>query len=316
MKAAVICSEGIDDTLLMMVASHRLFAKGYTVSTYQDGLCEMNKWFPSHHLRKRALLHGSEQTLSEYNLVILQYDHSPLAHKIIELYKKGHIHNLSVFYSHYQRDKHPALTSWDRVFDQSKSMVENIATSVASLLQCKQISKNNGLIVPKELKRKQNGKRILIDPIGKTSNNTWKEQKFIKLASMIAEKGYEIAFIVHHVKKRIRWLSLLNGDFLLPTFPTLSHLAAYVYESSLLIAHESDVGHLASNLHIPTLIIPSYPKQVALRRPDWFFAHIVTPPPLACPCRWFCFHKKKEHSFISTKRVFRHFMRIHMDLSY
>jgi len=315
MRAAVICSERISDGLMMMVASHRLFTRGYKVTTYQDALPQMRTWFPHHDLRQRSPLIGLEQTLSCYDLVILQYENSPLSHTVINLYKKGHIHNLSVFYSHYQRGTHPEVTCWDQVFDRSKSMVENIAHAVASLLQCTQVSKNNGLMIPKDLKQSRHLKRILIHPKEAPSDHAWKREKFIKLAFMLAEKGYKIAFIVN-TEQRLNWISLVGNRFLFPILSTLSHLATYVYESSFLIADDSDVGHLASNLHIPTLIIAACAKKMALRCPGWFLTHVVTPPPWIPNFKGVRLRDKQWYSFISPKRVFRHFEQMYMHESH
>jgi len=306
MKAAVICSQGIGDGLLMMVASHRLFSRGYTVTTYQDALHELAKWFPDHHFKKRSSLQALQQQLAPYDLIILQNDNSSLSNGIINLYKQGKLQNLSVFYSSYEKTKHTPLTSWDRIFDRSRPMVDNIAEAIASVLQCAQVSKNNGLVPPSDLKRSCHSNRILIHPTSTTPLRTWNPQKFIEVAQRLVQKGYEVAFCVSP-KERPDWVPLVEGSFLMPVFPSLSELAAYVYESGFLIGNESGTGHLASNLHIPTLIVASCRKQMALWRPGWFAGKVLTPYRFIPNFKGSRLREKKWQTFISPKRVVRTF---------
>ena len=304
MKAAVICSGGIGDGLMMMVASHRLFSRGYEVTTYQDCLEELSAYFPNHKFKKRSFLIDTKNELSAYDLIILQNDNSPLSRTIIHLYKQGYLHNLSVFYSSYEKEKHGTLTSWDRVFNRKHPMVENIAKAVASLLQCTQISKNNGLIVPKELKKHRFPHRILIHPTSTTPKRTWHNHKFLKLAQVIEKQGYLVAFCVSP-KEYLGWKALIRGHFTLPYFKSLDKLAAYIFESAFLIGNESGTGHLASNLHIPTLIVASCRKQMYLWRPSWFMTTVVTPPRIIPNVKGFRWREDHWQSCISVKRVLK-----------
>ena len=318
MKAAVICSQGIGDGLLMMVASHRLFSRGYRVTTYQNALHQLSKWFPDHQFKKRSSLEDLDklnQLLSPYDLIILQNDNSPLSKSIIELYKQGKLHNLSVFYSSYEKGKHAPLTSWDRVFDRSRPMVDNIAEAVASVLQCTQISKNNGLVIPAGLEKGQYTKRVLIHPTSTTLYGTWDSYKFIEVANLLAYKGYEVVFCVSP-QERPEWVPLVEESFQLPIFPTLSELAAYVYESSFLIGNDSGPGHLASNLHIPTLIIASCRKRMALWRPGWFAGKVLSPSRFIPNFKGSRLREKKWKVFISPKRVLRTFQFMQMRKRY
>ena len=59
--------------------------------------------------------------------------------------------------------------------------------------------------------------------------------------------------------------------------PCLKTLATYLYESGFFIGNDSGLGHLASNLKIPTLTIAGNAKQIKLWRPDWSLGQVVTP---------------------------------------
>lgn len=306
MKAAVICSQGMGDALLMMVASHCLFLKGYTVTTYQDTIHQLHSWFPGHHFKKRPSLHALEEELSSYDKIILQNDNSSLSNAIIDLYKFGRLPNLSVFYSSYEEKKHARLTSLDRVFDRSHTMVDNIAEAIASILQCPQVSKNNGLVIPCAFKKNRYPKRVLIHPTSSTPLRSWCPHKFIKVAQNLVQAGYEVAFCVSP-SERPEWFLLVKDRFLLPLFLTLHELAGFIYESSFLIGNESGTAHLASNLQIPTLLVASSQKQTNLWRPGWFTTKMITPCGFIPNFKGLRLREKKWQAFISTRRVIKAF---------
>ncbi|KAG6558753.1 hypothetical protein RHABOEDO_001166 [Candidatus Rhabdochlamydia oedothoracis] len=308
MKAAVICSQGMGDGLLMMIASQYLFSKGYMVTTYQDSLPQLNTWFPNHHLKKRSSLKELEKQLSAYEIIILQNDNSSLSNAIIDLYKLGKLYKLSVFYSSYEERKHARLTSLDRVFDRSRSMVDNIVGAIASILQCPEVSKNNGLVIPCEFKQNRYPKRVLIHPTSTTPLRTWSAHKFIKVAQNLVQKGYEVAFCVSP-SERPEWCLLVKDRFPLPFFPSLHELAGFIYESAFLIGNESGTVHLASNLQIPTLVIASCQKQMALWRPSWFSTKVITPYRFIPNFKGFRLRQERWQLYISPKQVIRAFIK-------
>lgn len=111
--------------------------------------------------------------------------------------------------------------------------------------------------------------------------------------------------------ERKEWLSLLNNRFLLPEFPTVSELAAYLYESHFLIGNESGTGHLASNLGIPTLIVAGCPKQMILWRPGFLLGQVITPPSYIPNFKFLRLREKKWQTFISPRRILKAFDKMH-----
>ena len=137
--AAIITSKGIGDGLMMMVAAHRLLQEGYLVTTYHNLLHQLSDWFEGHNFRR--VPSSYEEELQSYDLIIMQNDNSERSRHITQLFQKGKLQSLSIFYASYEKSKHAPLTSWDQVFHPHWPMVENIAKAVAVLLQTKQVSK-------------------------------------------------------------------------------------------------------------------------------------------------------------------------------
>ena len=277
---------------MMMVASHRLNLEGYEVTTFQNTLHQLAPYFPGHHFAKR------EDSLDGFDLIILQNDNTPFSYEIIDKHQ-GH---LSVFYSSYEKEKHRPLTSMDCIFDRNKTLTENIAKSIASVIQSDEVYKSNGIVIPPHLLHRKHSKRILIHPTSTTQKRTYHAKKFLKVAQALKQKGYDVVFCVSPAE-RTEWKLLVQHEFLLPKFSSLEKLANYIYESHFLIGNESGTGHLASNLGIPTLIVASCPKQMALWRPGFLPGKVLTPPKYIPNLKGLRLRENHWQRFISPQKI-------------
>lgn len=292
MKAAVICSKGMGDGLMMMTASYRLMKAGYDVTTFQDLLGELRAWFPGQSFAKRSTI----ESLDAFDLILLQNDNTPFSHELIRKYRS----KIHVFYASYETKKHHPLTAQDRVFDRTIPIVPNIAEGIASILGEVDPLLENGMTPLEGLVYKKHSKRILIHPTSTTPKRTWSPHKFKTVAKALRKKEYEVAFCLSP-DEREAWTE--NS----PLFPTLSELAVYIYESGGLIGNESGTGHLASNLGIPTLIVASDPEQMALWRPGFLLGKVVTPPSYIPNMKLLRLREKKWQTFISPRRILKTF---------
>ena len=295
MKAAVICSKGMGDGLMMMVASHRLKLEGYDVTTFQDSLGELEDWFPGHHFAKRSTINS----LEAFDLIVLQNDNTPFSFNLIEKYRD----KIYIFYASYEEGKHCALNPQDRIFDRALPLVTNVAQSIASILGKMDPILENGIAVPEELSYRKYQKRVVIHPTSTTPKRTWSREKFLGVAKKLEKEGYEISFSLSPDEKE-KWRGI---PFAIPEFPNLSALASYLYESYFLIGNESGTGHLASNLGIPTIIIASCPKQMALWRPGFLLGKVVTPSSYIPNTKLLRLRENRWQAFISPRRVVKTF---------
>ena len=295
MKAAVVCSKGMGDGLMMMVAAHRLRLEGYDVTTFQDSLGELESWFPHQRFAKRSTL----DSLDPFDRIILQNDNTPFSFNLINEYRE----KIHVFYASYEDEKHHPLTSQDRVFDRALPLVKNIAQNTASILGKNDPISENGLVVPKDLTYRKEQKRIVIHPTSTTPLRTWSREKFLEVAKRLENEGYDVVFSLSP-EERESWRGI---PFAIPEFPDLSALATYLYESYFLIGNESGTGHLASNLGIPTLIVAKCPKQMALWRPGFLLGKVVTPPPYIPNLKLLRLRDNRWQQFISPRRVIKTF---------
>jgi hypothetical protein len=268
-KVKILPCRGIGDALLMLTAAERLQSAGHDVVTIHPKLPELQNWFP--HLK-----FDTQWIFSPDEWIIAQNDNTE---RILAL-KEKHRDRLSIFYPTYVPEKNGLLNPLDRVFNAEKPMVENIASSIASLLQVEKPSKENGITPPSHLSHRLHRQRVLIHHSSSLEDKNWLEEKFKEVALGLKRRGYEPVFV--------------------PEFSSLDDLAAFIYQSGYVIGNDSLVGHLASNLQIPTLIVADKAERMNLWRPGWLEGSVVTLSPWIP--NWKFFEKNWKY-FISSGRV-------------
>ena len=300
MKVAVVCSNGIGDALMMMIASYRLQQEGYEVTTFQETIGQLNQWFPNQHFARRSTI--TTKSLDSFDFILLQNDNTPFSFNLIDRYRA----KIHVFYSSYEQKKHHPLTAKDYLFANSKTMVTNIAEGVATLLGQVIPIEENGITIPQGLSHRKYKNRIIIHPMSTDPKRRWKAKKFVQVAKKLKKEGFEPVFALSYPERK-EWLPLIENDFPVPQFPTISDLAAYLYESNILIGNESGTGHLASNLGIPTLIIARCKKQIGLWRPGFLTGEVITPSSYIPNVKCMRIREKKWKTLISSQSVLKTF---------
>lgn len=275
-KAHILPARGIGDALLMQIVAYRLAQEGYEVITYHSALQELKGWF------EHGLFFPSfsldHLPFSKEDMIIVENDNSNRCKRLVELRHEGLLPHVHMLYPTYLLSKHGPLTSQDCVFDPSLSMAENIAIASCKLWNFVGVSRNNGLTAPSHLIYRKAKSRVIIHPTSSQQEKNWTKTKFQTLAQKLLDKGFTPVFVVSE-EERKEWEGYLKEEFLLPRLPKLSDLAELVFESGFVIGNDSLVGHLGSNLQIPTLIIANDKKRMQLWRPGWLKGEVVTPSP-------------------------------------
>jgi len=268
-KIKVLPCRGIGDALLMLIAAERLQAAGHDVVTIHPKLQELQNWFPH-------LSFDTQWIFSNDEWIIAQNDNTERVNALKEKYRD----RLSIFYPTYIPEKNGPLSSFDRVFNPEIPMAVNIAESIASSLDAEAPSKENGINPPPHLSHRLHRKRVLIHHTSSLEDKNWLKEKFQEVAHGLKQRGFEPVFV--------------------PEFSSLDDLAAYVYQSGFVIGNDSLVGHLASNLQIPTVIVADLEERMNLWRPGWLEGSVVTLSPWIPNWKFF---KKNWKYFISSRRV-------------
>jgi len=248
-RVAILCSKSLKDGLFMMVASHRLTQEGFDVTTFHNQLREIANWFPekllSDYPPSKESLH---EILSTFDMIILQHDKSARVKTIVQWAKEGLLSPLSIFYPFYHKHLDKDLNRLDRVFNHKCSMVENISLAISSLLNMSSYSMNNGLFAPAHLFHKK------------------EDQVVIDLTPGLAQTE----ILTYLKQKRIK-IKLIDQSL------SLENQTALLYQSSYFIGAHSSLAHLASNLHIPSLLIHAKTTNT-LFSPGWLQSQTLLLP--------------------------------------
>jgi heptosyltransferase-3 len=302
MSVAVLPALGIGDALLMMIASHQLKKEGCKVTTFHRFLPELSPWFPGHDLQLQPPEEKWIESLAPYDLILAENDNSPKIKRLIENYRP----HLSIFYPTYLATKHAPISPLDKIFDSDLPMTENIASAIAALLDLPTPSNENGLTPPPTLTPRLNKEQVLIHPMSSSPAKNWKAEGFVELAHRLRSNSWKPLFCVGP-SEQSQWSFVEKQGFALGRAPSLACLASLVYESGFVIGNDSLIGHLASNLGIPTLIIANDEKRMRLWRPGWLKGQLVLPPPYMPNGKFLRLRERHWQRFISPKKVLRSF---------
>jgi hypothetical protein len=286
-KIGVIPANGIGDSLIMHMVSYLLQSKGVEVTTFSNHLHSFGPWLEGYQFALQPKLAEIETTFSRFDALFLQHDNTEKAYAIKRL-------DLPIYtlYGSYKPSKHgPFDHKYDFVCNPQQTMVFNTMSAMAHFFSDQ--TEKTGLKPPPDLVYENHPKRIAIHPTSASQEKNWPKEKFLNLANQLAIKGYEPVFTVSP-SERSEWNS--------PLFPTLGDLTSFLYQSHAFIGNDSGLGHIASYLQIPHLIIGQDPKQLRLWRPGWGRGAIVTLPPFLA---YWNICKKNWKSIISEKEVIK-----------
>ncbi|MCB1084908.1 MAG: glycosyltransferase family 9 protein [Chlamydiia bacterium] len=266
-KAAVLCASGIGDGLLMMIAAHHLAKAGYTPTIYHEQPEALAPLFPSHSFSSYPPLEKLEETLAPFEKVIVENDHGERAWHLAAARDANKLSQITFLFP----TESKLFRKGDLLFNPRLPIASNLSLACETLLGTPP-SKENDLLTMEGKNFRAHEKRVVIHPTSNDPKRNWKKKQFLLLAERLKERGFFSTFCVaSHEREEWKGVDI-------PSFPSLKEVAEYLYESGYLIGNDSGLGHLASNLGIPTLTISGNPKRVRLWRPDWAVGIVKTLP--------------------------------------
>jgi hypothetical protein len=332
MKSAVFCCQGLGDGLVSLVISQNLYLNGICVDTFHPkSLSELQAWFPKLPIKPFPSEDEIPALLAEYDRIFVSYDES--SSFIMELILQGKAFEQTQLqrqlqtHGHEQEKKnfkkkifvlnpcpsrkigHQPYFS-DAKFSPNSSVVENFSSFCEKILLLPKITKENGIVPPKDeqipMQFQKEKKRIILHPASAKESKNWPIEKYLKLAKKLQKKGFSPCFVVHE-KERKKYLFVEEHKIPLISFSSLEDLAHFVYESGAFIGNDSGIGHLASCLNLPTISIFRNHRSAKLWHPGWGKNQSVFPPAWILNIGGFRFRDKYWKKCISVKKVFKEF---------
>jgi len=249
-KAALVTSPAIGDSLLLMTAAHNLRRSGSEVTVFGPHIHALRAWFPGIDIRPGLEPGTAAEALQAFDSALQLHDHRPLP-GFAGLHPRARV-----------------LEDLCRMRS-SKSMATRLTEFCRDSLGLADATKDNGLRPPPGLIHRVHASRVVIHPTASTPDKCWLATRFIALACRLRDEGFDPQFVVGPAE-RPQWEPLARARGLqLPDLGGLDDVAAWLFESGWFIGNDSGIGHLASNLHVPTLSLFMRHGGARTWRPDW-----------------------------------------------
>lgn len=254
---AFIMSPRLGDALLSMIIVHNLQQQGYKIDVYSNYLFALKNWYPNVEIYRYPDEAKTREVLSQYDVLMHTYPHDVLGDA-----KQWHP-NVLVF------DDHP-------LHKRCVSMVNLQVMICEELLGLQNVVRENGLQAPKQYAHRFHSNRVVVHPMASLLSKCWLPKRFETLARRLQFEGYQPEFVVApNEREQNQWV--LDAGFPMPEHESLDALAGWIYESGWFIGNDSGIGHLASNLGIPTVSLMQRRKTMQRWRPDWAPGRVLLP---------------------------------------
>lgn len=304
-KAAIFCHNGLGDGMVTLVLPNNLHLNGWKVQVYQNTIGSMQNWFPHLPVSAYPPVEELSTILNSYDwFFVVQNDTDPFVLKLIEEGKRRFPEKLKVLYLYPSRHIVNEPYYADCLTDPGLPVAENMRLLCERVLHLPKLTKSNGLIPPEGLVHQKFPKRVIIHPTSGRPTRNWPKEKFVKLALHLEAQGYEPVFVPGE-QNLPEW-----QDVPTRTFPTLDALARFIYESGYLVGNDSGLAHLASSLHIPTLIVCRRKTFAKLWAPSFYKGVVVTPYSWIPNIRGLRLRDRHWKKFISVERVKKAFQQL------
>ena len=232
--------------MLLMTVAHNLQLNGATVTVFGRHIHALRKWFPGIEVRPPLEPATAQTALADFSLVLALHPTLDLA------------------------GTHPRVVLLDHLCrsGSQEPMARRLSDFCRDELSLPVTQNINGLTAPADLQHRKHASRVIIHPTASTADKCWLKSRYVNLARRLRRNGFDPYFVVAP-EERAGWLDVVREGLNVPAFDTLEDVAASVYESGWFIGNDSGIGHLASNLDIPTLSLFMRRGIARTWRPGW-----------------------------------------------
>ncbi|HTI18021.1 MAG TPA: glycosyltransferase family 9 protein [Trinickia sp.] len=256
-RIALIASNAIGDTLVLMVIVQNLLRNGVDVTVFGQPAYALRQWFPGVAIEPLPAQSEEEALLAQFDTVLQMHTHQPIP-RLAQI--------------------HPRVCHLDAIDVENRPgcMAENFADFCRRELGLQDVRHSNGMMPPSGLMHRCHVRRVAIHPEASTQDKRWLPERFLRLAVRLRKRGYDVQFIIAP-HERERWCELERWGIPAPTFANLHELASWLYESGWFIGNDSGMGHLASSLNVPTISLFRRRRVSERWRPAWGTVDVVLP---------------------------------------
>jgi hypothetical protein len=243
-RVALVMPPVIGDSLFCMVIVHNLIRNGRQVVVFGDFMYALRDWFPGVEIHPYPAPAAATGLLGGFDVAALKlagFEDRPAL---------GPWPSIAEF----QRTL-PRAIDLDQVqyLSPRKLMLDRFIDYCENDLRLDGVVRVNGLQPPAGAgSHRMHRRRVAIHTGASTPDKRWLPAKFVKLALALRSRGFDPHFVVPPEDRR-DWAMLDRHGLPQVNFPGIGELAGWIHQSGWFIGNDSGIGHLASNLGVPTL---------------------------------------------------------------
>jgi heptosyltransferase III len=296
-RCAIFSCKGLGDGLIALVLSNNLQQNDVQTTTFHPFLQGLQSWFPHLEMTSFPQIADIPACLESYDRFFIVYEKSPWMQAILTECLARFRSKTTVINPIATPNKDYPF--WEEArFDGTRSFVDNLFQFSQNRLKLSKTTRENGILPPASLQANRYPNRIVIHPTSSRPGKNWDQVKYMQLAQALEKRGIEPAFLLTEEEKK-EWPKQIHA----PDWKSLTDLASYVYQSGMMVGNDSGIGHLASCLGLPTLILCRSPMAANFWRPSWSKGHVITPSPWIPNLKGLRWRDKHWQKWISVSKV-------------
>jgi ADP-heptose:LPS heptosyltransferase len=265
---AIIPSTGLGDLIITLGLAYNL-SKDFKVVVYHPLIKYLAAFFP-YLVPKERPIDVCDFDNEKIDQVLLIWERSSFFESAENVLRKRLGNNLYVL-NPVVTNKKDYRFSEEYFFNCEFSFSENLNMFSQQKLGIHAPKKTTGA----NLSEPKDPKLILMHVTASIPRKCWPHSGFFFLKKTLEKQGFKVLFATLPHEKETVDKGLYSG------IQSLEELAMLLSKASLLIGNESGVGHLASALHTPSIILCRNP-----RRGNFWGADFEGRKKLICPPRW------------------------------
>lgn len=298
-RIALVSYDSLGDGLIYLMMAENLRRNGFRVTYYGNRTSDLVGWLPQ--LSIRPYPEDLESELREFDLVLYcppsfvrhrltEVEMRRLAERYViiclsrnfpESWRVDHTERIEKELPPEKSRRLRRLASCSGCIRHRKFATESVVQIALSFMKEKMglenVTPDVHLRVPAGLRHRRYRDRIVLCPDSATpGRKDWTPARILDLAARLKSRGLDPK-IVAAPGNVAKWQSMAADICESPALLSVKELAAYFYESGVVVASDSGSGHLASFLRVPTVTIHRRLNRKFAWRPDWGPGDVVCP---------------------------------------
>ncbi|MDR2240797.1 MAG: hypothetical protein LBE33_10175 [Zoogloeaceae bacterium] len=298
-RIGLVSFDSLGDGLIYLMIADNLQRNGFDVTCYGNIADQMRAWLPTLNIKPYPPAERIEAELAAYDLAIVSppgfiraaMDETATARLREQWLLICQKSPKSWHFDHTERIRRASSPDTFRQLEKllgsgssirfrpsaGASVVEMTLEYMRERMRLARVSKQPPIVAPDGLARRRHKNRIVVSPdsAGPEKKN-WRPASFLALCRRLKARGHAPVIVVAP-NNHAAWKQMAGDAFDVPRFDDIGALAAYLYESGVVVANDSGNGHLASFLGIPVVTIYRKRNPRFHWRPDWAPGIVICP---------------------------------------